>query len=275
MAEKAFDYIRDVRLIDDSFFEIFFKDDPKYIEVVIHEIFKQLGHPLVKIQKVSTQENLNSLNNREVRLDALATDENGNLVNIEVQRAVSRALTKRARYHSSLLDTNSLEKNSDFSELTETYVIFITESDYRGLGLPAYQVERVYLEDKTAFDDGTHIIFVNGRYRGDDPIGRLMNDFFSKGADEMKNEVLAERLRFFKECEEGLEELSEVDARSVARGRDEGIAIGREEGRVEEKLRLAKNLILDNLLPLETISKACGLSLEELEKIKNSIPNPA
>ena len=38
----------------------------------------------------------------------------------------------------------------------------------------------------------------------------------------MKNEVLAERLRFFKETEEGQEELSEVDARSVARGEIRG-----------------------------------------------------
>ena len=74
MTEKAWDYIRDIRLIDDSFFEIFFKDDPKYIEVVIHEIFKQLGLPLVKIQSVSVQEDLNALDKRTVRLDALATD---------------------------------------------------------------------------------------------------------------------------------------------------------------------------------------------------------
>ncbi len=42
----------------------------------------------------------------------------------------------------------------------------------------------------------------------------------------MKNEVLAERLRFFKETEEGQEELSEVDARSVARGEIRGEAKG-------------------------------------------------
>ena len=39
----------------------------------------------------------------------------------------------------------------------------------------------------------------------------------------MKNEVLAEHLRFFKETEEGQEELSEVDARSVARGEIKGV----------------------------------------------------
>ena len=100
MNEQALEYIRNIRLIDDSFFEVFFKGDPKYIEVVIHEIFKQLGHPLVKIQEVSVQEDLNALDKRTVRLDALATDEEGNLINIEVQRSVSPVLTKRARYHS-------------------------------------------------------------------------------------------------------------------------------------------------------------------------------
>lgn len=271
MTNKAIDYIRDVRLIDDSFFEIFFKDDTKYIELVIHEIFRQLGHPLVTIQKVSTQERLSGLNKREVRLDALATDENGNLVNIEVQRAVSSVLTKRARFHSSLLDTNSLEKNSSFGDLVETYVIFITERDFRGLGLPAYQVERMYLEDKTPFGDGTHIIFVNGEYRGDDPIGRLMNDFFSKEADEMKNEVLAERLRFFKETEEGQEELSAVDARSVARGEIRGEA----KGFVKGELSIITKLILTNKVPLELLAATSGLSVDELKKIKNSLLNPA
>ncbi|WP_290144466.1 hypothetical protein [uncultured Parasutterella sp.] len=71
------------------------------------------------------------------------------------------------------------------------------------------------------------------------------------------------------ESEEGLEELSEVDARSVARGG----AIGIEEGRREVRLSCAKKLIAANLLPLETISKVCCLSLEELEKIKSNITN--
>jgi hypothetical protein len=65
---------------------------------------------LVKIQEVSVQEDLNALDKRTVRLDALATDEEGNLINIEVQRSVSPILTKRAPYHSSLLDANNLEK---------------------------------------------------------------------------------------------------------------------------------------------------------------------
>ncbi len=66
----------------------------------------------------------------------------------------------------------------------------------------------------------------------------------------MKNEVLGERLRLFKD-RDSLDELSEVDARPVARGR----AIGIEEGRRDVRLSCAKKLITANLLPLETISK--------------------
>ena len=78
----------------------------------------------------------------------------------------------------------------------------------------------------------------------------------------MKNEVLAEHLRFFKETEEGQEELSEVDARSVARGEI-------------SELSMVTKLILTNKVPLELLAATSGLSVDELKKIKNSLLNPA
>lgn len=266
MNEQALEYIRNIRLIDDSFFEVFFKGDPKCIEVVIHEIFKQLGHPLVRIQEVSVQEDLNALDKWTVRLDALATDEEGNLINIEVQQSVSSVLTKRARYHSAPLDTNNLETNSGFDALAETYVIFFTEKDYRGKGLPAYQIERLYLEDKTPFGDGTHIIFINGEYRGDDAIGNLMNDFFCTGADQMKNEVLADRMAFFKETAEGQRELSGIELVIANRNRAEGKAEG--------KAEMATKLIQLGQMSLEMIAEISGLPIEELRKIQSGF-NPS
>lgn len=72
----------------------------------------------------------------------LATDSTGRKYDIEVQRADKGAGRKRARYNSSMLDVNTLHKNTDFDELPETYVIFITENDVLGRGLPVYCVER-------------------------------------------------------------------------------------------------------------------------------------
>lgn len=87
----------------------------------------------------------------------------------------------------------------------------------------------------------------------------------------MKNEVLAERLRFFKETEEGQEELSEVDARSVTRGEIRGEAKGFAKG----ELSIITKLILTNKVPLELLAATSGLSVDELKKIKNSLLNPA
>lgn len=87
----------------------------------------------------------------------------------------------------------------------------------------------------------------------------------------MKNEVLAEHLRFIKETEEGQEELSEVDARSVARGEIKGEA----KGFVKGELSMVTKLILTNKVPLELLAATSGLSVDELKKIKNSLLNPA
>ena len=85
----------------------------------------------------------------------------------------------------------------------------------------------------------------------------------------MKNEVLAEHLRFFEETEEGQEELSEVDARSVARGEIRGEAKGFAKG----ELSIITKLILTNKVPLELLTATSGLSVDELKKIKNSLLN--
>lgn len=147
------------------------------------------------------------------------------------------------------------------------------------MGLPAYQVERLYLEDKTPFGDGTHIIFVNGEYRGDDAIGNLMNDFFCIGADQMKNEVLANRMNFFKETAVGQRELSGIELvianRNRAEGKAEGRAEGKVEGRAEGKLEMAAKLIQLGQMSLEMIAEVSGLPVEELRKIQASAFNPA
>ena len=70
----------------------------------------------------------------------------------------------------------------------------------------------------------------------------------------MKNEVLAEHLRFFKETEEGQEELSEVDARSVARGEIRGEIRGEAKGFVKGELSMVTKLILTNKVPLELLA---------------------
>jgi hypothetical protein len=136
---------------------------------------------------------------RNIQLDILAEDENGKQYNIEVQRSNRGADVKRARYHSASLDVRMLSKGVLFNELNESYVIFITENDYFGLGEPIYKIERCLLNNNNCVNDGSHIIYINGSYVGDDSIGKLIHDFKCKKSKDMYYPELADGVRHFKE----------------------------------------------------------------------------
>lgn len=249
--------------MDDSFFELFFSKDKKYIEFVIREIFQEIDKPLVKVESVFTQYNMKTLGGCNPRLDLLAIDEEGNKINIEVQRTVGPDMKFRSRFYCAVIDANSLPKGAEYKDLPETYVIFITEKDIRDQGLPVYVTERVFLNDKKPVEDGCTIVYVNGEYRGDDRIGRLMNDFSAIKAENMQNSVLAEGMRFFKETEAGRKELSGLDARIFSEGRQEG----REEGREEEREKIILSM-LNNDLSFSIISKCSGYPVKKIKELR-------
>ncbi len=59
-------------------------------------------------------------------------------------------------------------------------------------GLPLYQIERCFLGTNEKFGDGSHKLYVNGAYRGDTPLGKLMHDFSCTNASDMYYEMLAD-----------------------------------------------------------------------------------
>ena len=46
------------------------------------------------------------------------------------------------------------------------------------------------------FEDGEHILYVNGEYRGTSDIGKLMHDFSCTNANDMNFELMAQRTLF-------------------------------------------------------------------------------
>lgn len=51
---------------------------------------------------------------------------------------------------------------------------------------------------------------MNGEYKGESDIGRLMHDFNCTRADDMKFELMAERTRYLKENPKGVSEMCKV-----------------------------------------------------------------
>lgn len=255
------------RLLDDDFMAAVFQDSLECIDLVLQII---LSKPEIKATKAITQDTLKNLQGRSVRLDIHAwTDEQE--FNVEIQRGGKGAAERRARYNSSLMDANTLLAGEDYDKLPESYVIFITETDVLGKGLPIYIVRRAIEGSNEIFQDGSHIIYVNSSITDESTsLGKLMHDFRCTRAEDMYYEVLANRVRYFKETEEGARTMSEAMenlARDFAKeltkeAEKRGMERGREEGKIDMVLEM-----LRDKLPLEMVARISKLSLEHVQEL--------
>ncbi|MBR2214956.1 MAG: PD-(D/E)XK nuclease family transposase [Selenomonadaceae bacterium] len=141
--QKYMPYIQRLRLIDDTFFHCCFKDSPECMELLLRIVIKR---PKLKVKRVTTQEQVPNIYGREVIFDVFAEDADGKNYDVEVQRSPEGAAPLRARYNSSMLDTMSVEKGVKWHDLNEIKVIFLTETDVLGGGLPIYHIRRTIKE---------------------------------------------------------------------------------------------------------------------------------
>ena len=251
--------IQKFRLIDDTFFNVCFDNYTEGMQLLLRIFF---GRDDLIVKHVVTQQSADNLYGRGVRFDVLAEDSEGKLYDCEVQRANEGAIPRRARYNSSMMDSRALAKGEDFSKLPETWVIFITENDIYGAGCPLYHVERIIQELQRPFDDGAHILYVNGANRDDTPLGRLMQDFFCENPQKMNYKELAQRADYFKAEAEGVHTMCELMEKFGEKKL--------EEGRMESARRTATALIALGKLTLSQIAEATQLSQEEVERLAGS-----
>lgn len=250
--KELLEKIKEFRLLDDNFMSKVFEDDCECIELLLHIIMEK---PDLKVEEARTQYDIKNLMGRSVRLDIHAVDTVGKKYNIEVQRADKGAGAKRARYNSSVLDANSLMPSTKFEELPETYVIFITENDVLGGNQPIYHINRVIEETGENFDDGAHIIYVNGAYQDDSPLGLLMHDFSCKNPSDMHYKLLADRTRYFKENEKGVAAMCKIMEELID----------------NEKKEIALRMLEDGKVTKEEIAKYLGLTLVQVEELASSL----
>ena len=248
--------IQKFRLIDDTFFNVCFDNYTEGMQLLLRIFF---GRDDLVVKHVVTQQSADNLYGRGVRFDVLAEDSEGKLYDCEVQRANEGATPRRARYNSSMMDSRELAKGAEFSELPETWVIFITENDIYGAGYPLYHVERIVQELQRPFDDGAHILYVNGANREDTPLGRLMQDFFCERPEQMNYKELAKRADYFKAEAEGVNAMCELMEKFGEKKM--------EEGRMESARRTATALLALGKLTLSQIAEATQLSQEEVERL--------
>ena len=123
------------------------------------------------------------------------------------------------------------------------------------------------------FDDGCNIMYVNGQYKGDDALGKLMHDFSTPNADEMYYTELAEKVRFYKQNETGVQMASKIveeygDERA-AEALKQGIQQGVQQGLQQKAEKTAINMLKKKKYSVDEIAELTELTVEKVLELKN------
>lgn len=182
-----------------------------------------------------------------------------------------------------MLDSHTLKKNDSWDILPNLYIIFILEDDMFGKGEAVYKINKtIDIKDEDGnylnFDDGCNIMYVNGAYRGNNPLGKLMHDFEEKNADKMYYDILADKVRYHKQDLKGVQMVSKIvqeygDERA-AEALKIGIQQGIQQGTQQKAIETAINFIKMNVLSAEQISQGTGLPLGQVLELQKNTPVP-
>ncbi|MBO5288117.1 MAG: Rpn family recombination-promoting nuclease/putative transposase [Spirochaetales bacterium] len=258
---------------------------------ICKELLEILLH--IKIERLVFQEPQKSFRltseSRGIRLDVYVKDSN-RVFDIELQTTNERNLELRTRYYQGVMDISELEKGDFFSNMKESYIIFICMFDPFGADIPIYTVKQTFAEnDKLIFNDKTHKIFYNVKA-------------FEKIANDVETKAFLEYLCKHQSTTKFTQSLETAVYRnknnqnwrkdymtlaynlSLAaekafengfsageeRGRNEGISIGLSQGITQgehkKAVETAKKFLAMGL-SVEQVATGTGLSVEEIEKL--------
>ncbi len=255
--------LKRMRLLDDTLMKCVFKDCKPAVEQMLR-IFLQRDDLVVEHFTIGKE--YKNIKGHSICMDILAVDKNGKYYNVEVQRDDRGADPRRARFNAGMMDVEMLGKGDPYSALGDAYVIFITENDIFKEDKPLYTFERVNRENGKPLGDGSYIIYVNGAYVGDGPLGWLISDFRETDPGKMHNAIFAERVYFFKNNIEGEKEMckimEEIAEKRFQKGRLEGIQEGRLEG-IKALIEVCRELGQTDEQIIEKVSMKYHLSRKE------------
>ncbi len=215
-----------------------------------------------------------NLISKGVRLDVVFEDED-TVYNIEMQCIKEQDLFLRSRYYSSQLDMEQISKGQSYSQLKDTYVIFLCTFDPFKEGRSIYTFESYDINHQLKLHDGKYIIYVNPT-SVENGISKELTNLF----EYMLYNQVDEEDNFLCELEDEISILNREDGqwrRHIMRLEEKiemekekaekrGIEIGEERGRKEANILVAKKLKVQGL-DVKEISDISTLSIEEIENL--------
>ena len=278
--------------------ELLFTDDYMFRKVLYHdkELCGRLAELLldIEVEKIeyADQEHLISAtsDSRGVRMDVYVRDDKGTVFDLEMQNLSEISLPKRTRFYQSMIDIEHLTAGEDYSELPDSYIVFICMFDPHEKGLPKYEFRELCLQDTSIeLGSGASKVFINARSKRKDmseEMRAFLDYLCGRGANSgLTKEIDAKvaHAKTFKPWEAEYMQLHEMislaerDARTIgykdgyaegrveghAKGHAEGLAEGLAEGRAEGKNEGREEERISSILRLREF----GLSEDQLLSI--------
>lgn len=219
-----------------------------------------------------------------IRLDVYLNDDQGTIYNIEMQATNQDDLARRARFYQSAIDRRALEKNTYYTDLADSYVVFVCSFDYFGRGLAVYEREsRLKGCPGLSFEDGSHVLVLNSQFTQSNAAPAILEfltflrdnnlsaPFHTALMSEVTHAVDAVRSDREKEVLYMTWELKMEDIRrsGLQEGRKAGIQEGRKAG-IQEGLQKGERNIILQLLSKHSIAEVAamlGRTEEEIRQI--------
>ena len=286
LTKKQKQEIRKLSLFNDFIFAKIMsnKDNCKHLLELILE--KKISY----IETVDYQKTIKSLiDAKGVRLDVYVKDDEEKSYDIEVQVAHEKNIAKRARYYGSMIDNDLLYVGDDYSELSESFIIFICPFDILGKGEYKYVFRTACLETGDALDDGLTKIFINTKAK-DKCENKELREFLSYMEDksiilesDYMKKIDEELVMVLEDTEKGKgeekmfvslqEHFNRLDLEREKKEVEEDLAKKREELKEtskelkekSEELKKKDETILNNILGTIEILKNIGLSKSDIK----------
>ena len=245
-----------LNLMDDGFFQKIVQD-PEICEEILQILLQMPG---LKVLSNQIERNIPIPAAKSVRLDLICEDSNGNIIDVEVQKANDTNHQKRVRYNMACMDTLSIDKGKAYHELPDLYVVFISAFDLFQEHETIYHVQRSIKKSGTVVENGTHEIYVNTKVNDGSDIAQLMQYFKNSSGIHPLFPKLSKQIHYYKETPEGVTTMGDVWEEYA----DEKVA----KKTAEQAKEMAIALLKEKVFTISKIAELTKLSVEEVNALQ-------
>ena len=293
---------------DVAFKKVFGSEEHKDILInFINDILElKRNEEIENVEFLSPIQNAEIASKKQSIVDVLCKDKKGVQLIVEMQVAPTKGFEKRAQYYAAKAYSRQLNKGQEadgkYENLKEVifiaiadYIVFPEKKEFKSdhvildkstydhdlqdfsftfIELPKFKKEKI--EELDTILDKWCYFFKYASATSEADMAKIASSYKTIGdAYEVVNQYNWDEkqlIAYEQEKKRIWDNIAAMDYqldKAKTQGMEQGIKEGMEKGRKEEKINIAKNLLLQNV-PLDTISSATGISISDLEELKAS-----